>query len=116
MRDYLEFDLTPVEEDCIQTGSDDYLKWQTVEYQALKNQLLRMFGECRCATIKRKLQSHDFGTYYYMAIAYYTFDEVATDYVYNIEANFPLRWDKEALKELAEAGYPLTKGRKIEDV
>ena len=110
MKEYLEFDTAPTEEECVQTGiTEDYLKMQAIEYSALKKQLLRTFGECEGVRITRLSNYHDFGTYYSMKMTYDIEEETAIDYVYNIEENFPDRWDEESLKELREAGYDISR-------
>lgn len=110
MKEYLEFDTAPTDEECVQTGiTEDYLRMQAIEFSVLKKQLLRTFGECRCVEIKKKMNCHDFGAYYSMHITFYVSDEEATNYVYNIEENFPEKWDEESLRELKEAGYDLSR-------
>jgi hypothetical protein len=108
MRDYLEFDCTPVEEECSQTGcTENYLKMQAIEFKVMRNQLLRMFGECETIEIKRKENFHDFGTYYSLHIYYDDDNETESEYVYNIEAKYPVKWDEQARNELTELGYKI---------
>lgn len=108
MRDYLEFDCTPIEEECSQTGcTENYLKMQAIEFEVLRRQLLREFGECGNVVIKRKANPHDFGTYYSLCIYYDDDNETETEFVFNIEEKFPEKWDDQALKELSELGYKI---------
>jgi hypothetical protein len=83
----------------------NYLRMQAIECEVLKNQLIRMFGECETVTIKSKSNAHDFGTYYSLCIYFNDDNETESEFVYNIEEKFPENWDEESLKELSEKGY-----------
>lgn len=108
MKDYLEFDTVPIEEECSQIGhTENYLEMQSIECKVLKNQLLRMFGDCETVVIKRKTNYHDFGTYYSLCVYYDDDNETETEYVFNIEEKFPLEWDEQALKDLSELEYKI---------
>jgi hypothetical protein len=109
MRDYLEFDCTPCDENCVQTGiTEDYLRMNRIECRAMINQLMRMFPDKpEGVSIKRKINYHDFGTYYSIAIYYHDDNEQECEYAYNIEENFPANWDDEAKQELKNSGYKL---------
>lgn len=108
MKDYMEFDTIPIEEECSQTGhTENYLQMQAIECKVLKKQLLRIFGECETVTIKRKTNYHDFGTYYSLCIYYDDENETASEFVYKIEDDFPLNWDEQSKIELIELGYKI---------
>ena len=109
MRDYLEFDCNPIEEDCVQTGkTDNYLQMNAIECRAMINQLIRKFGDKpEGVSIKRKTNYHDFGTYYSIAVYFNDDNEQECEYAYKIEGDYPAYWDDEAKQELQQLGYKL---------
>lgn len=101
--DYQEFDLTPYDETSAQIGEEDFSKRSKLEYYALIDQLIRMFGSPADNNCSFKLGScpHDFGTYYELRVYYKEWNE----YMDNLENDFPSEWDEQALVFLREKGY-----------
>jgi hypothetical protein len=101
--DFQEFDLTPYDEPCAQVGKSGYYKRSKLEYQALTDQLIRMFGNPYDHNVSFSMGScsHDFGTYHELRVEFQEWNE----YLDNLEKGFPKEWDKEALKFLREKGY-----------
>lgn len=100
MRDYLEIGCTPSAESCQQVPYDDP-QLARVECRAFINQLGRVFPPVDGASFTIRSNSHDFGTYYEVAIVFDDGDESACDYAYRVEAKAPEYWDDEARAELA---------------
>lgn len=101
MREVIEIDGTPYEEDCAQVGNDDYKVRAMKECRAFTKQLVRTFGNPpEGVRIIMKTNPHDFGTYYSMAITFDEENEVGSEWAYNVDNNIPANWDAEALAEL----------------
>jgi hypothetical protein len=110
MRDFIEIGTTPYGENCAQLGSDDYLARTKAEIKAFCNQLIRTFGPPPPgAFFRAKANAHDFGTYHELAVYFNDEDEEAVDYAFKCEGEGPEYWDEEARKELAEAGFPVSR-------
>jgi hypothetical protein len=101
MRDYVDLDSVPCDEDCEQLGANyDPIKAKN-EVVAYKHQLLRIFGEPpEGVSIRVKSNPHDFGSYYSIVITFDDNDESGIEWAYNIEDKAPHKWDQEALNEL----------------
>ncbi len=101
MREILELDGVPFQEDCAQVGSDGYKERAHKELRVFRKQLTRMFGEAPAGVkVYIKTNLHDFGTYYTLALSFDDEDEVATERAYNVDEKHPAEWDEEALTEL----------------
>jgi len=110
MKQLIELTSAPYDEDEVaQVGTPGYQERVTKECQAFINQLWRMleakFGLHKdnntylFAFTKRSL-THEFGTYYEVAIRYEENDAHAVEIALWVEDNLPPNWDEEALKEL----------------
>lgn len=96
----LEIGPTPCAETCEQLGPNYSPSRAKAECRAYIGQLRRMFGdEPKGAYLKIASNSHDFGTYYEVAVKFDDNKE-ATDYAYTLESNSPEYWDDDARKEL----------------
>ncbi len=92
MRDYIEFDPAPVNENCVQVGSENYMERARKEGQRFIELLRKKFGpEPAGAYIKLKFVPHDFGSYAEVRVEYAT--QIGQAYAYCIESNLPLTWD-----------------------
>lgn len=100
MREYIEFDTTPYEEEAAQVGAEDYTERARREGRLLIAQLKRMFPPVEGVRFVVKGNSHDYGTYYEVRL-YYT-DETE-EYASIVESGFPAVWDDEARLELAQS-------------
>ena len=101
MRETLEIGSSPCNEECAQVGQDGYSLRAAKECQAFKNQLIRVFGEPpEGARLKIKGSSHDFGTYYEVAVSFNVENEIAAEYAFKLEGEGPTEWDQEAKTEL----------------
>lgn len=103
MMDYEQYDTTPCEEDCAQIGQSDYQKRVRLEFKAMKDQLIRLFGDPEPHKVFFGMMSnaHDFGTYWDFKMSY----EEWNDYTKLIDKSWPDRWDAEAKKFLKDNGY-----------
>jgi hypothetical protein len=112
MRDYLDFECVPFNEECEQMGPNyDALKAR-LECRVFIKQLRRQFGdEPSTALLKVKSNPHDFGSYLSVVCVFEENDEDAVKYAYDIEENLPDCWDEESIAELREAGYEIASER-----
>ena len=101
MRDSLDLDTTPVEEQCQQVGPNYDPAKARLEAQTMIAQLQRKFGSPPDGVrFKIKSNPHDFGSYYSIEIIFDGDNESATDYAYKVEGDFPEYWDDESKKAL----------------
>lgn len=102
MREYLEFDTCPIDEEIVsvERGSIDYIipmKQQGRKYIALLN---KVFGDPPGdAYFGMKANDHDFGTYYSVCIFFNNEDEEESEFAYFVEGNLPRTWDDEEFKD-----------------
>ncbi len=103
MRDYITIGSTPAEEDCAQVGTDDYYCRMRIEQRAFRRQLLRQFGEPPGnARIRTKSFPHDHGEYHEVVVTFDDQSEEEVEYAMKVEAETPMNWDAEALKEVQD--------------
>jgi hypothetical protein len=109
MRDQFELGTSvPHDEPCIQLGELDYSRFSKMEARALINQIKRIIGEPPYETGFKIISCpHDFGVYHDVAIVYDDNDEESQEYMLEAESAIPSKWDKEAIKELKDQGYPV---------
>lgn len=103
MRDYLEIDTVPTEEDCAQVGAPDYYERARREARAFIGQILRHYPEPRYGDITIKRNQHDFGEYLSIKINFDDDDEESCNWAFAIEGDnlAALReWDEIARAEL----------------
>ena len=104
MRDYLEIDTVPSEEDCAQVGAPDYYTQARREARAYIDQILRHYPAPTWGDICIKRNAHDFGEYFSIKIIFDDTDEESCNWAYDIEAD-PLgvlqNWDAEARAALS---------------
>jgi len=99
--DTLELASAPVGEECAQLGSPDYYERAKKECNAFIGQLRRKFGkEPVGARLYVKANAHDFGSYYEVACKFDGSNQEAIEYAFDLEANLPENWDKQAKSEL----------------
>ena len=100
--DYLDLGSAPSDENCAQLGVDDsYEARARRECRALIGQLKRLCGDPPPgARFRIMSNSHDFGTYYSVAIEYDPNDEDAVAYAYRCDEESPDQWDLAARLEL----------------
>jgi|LauGreDrversion4_2_1035121.scaffolds.fasta_scaffold40431_7 hypothetical protein len=111
MRDQFELGTTvPHDEPCFQMGENDFSKFSKIEARALINQIIRIIGNPPDRTgLKIISCPHDFGTYYDVAVIYDDDSEESQEWMLKAESGIPCNWDKEAILELKEQGYPVTR-------
>jgi len=94
MPSYLSLAPAPVEEDCVQLGTDDYTARARAECQRFIALLRKKFGpEPLGARFAVKTFAHDFGEYLEVVCC---FDETlpeSVEYAYRCEENLPATWD-----------------------
>lgn len=103
MRDYLEIDTVPTDEDCAQVGAPDYDTRARREARAFINQILRHYPEPLYGDITFKRNQHDFGEYLSIKINFDDDDEESCNWAFAIEGDnlgVLREWDKEARAEL----------------
>ena len=87
MRDYLEIDPVPTEEDCAQVGAPDYYERARREARAFIGQILRHYPEPLYGNITIKRNSHDFGEYLSIKINFDDDDEESCNWAFAIEGD-----------------------------
>lgn len=102
MRETIEFDTVPYDEECAQVGVDGYELRACAEGRALIGQLKRTYGKelPPALSIRVKPCSHDFGSYYQVIVAFDVNDTEAQEAAYWFDSNFPSKWDTAAKDEL----------------
>lgn len=107
MIDYMFLGSAPADEECAQVGTDEYADRARVECIAYKKQIARLVAAAgkeipAKAAIITKGQSHDYGTYYEVAVRFDDNDADACDFAYWLEEHMPGKWDDEARAFLFE--------------
>lgn len=102
--DYLEFDTVPSSEPCVQIGDENYRYLAILEADVLIDQLKRTFPQAHPLGLdfKRTYNSHDFGQYIGIKIVYNS-DIPDHELVYDIDKNFPEKWDETSLARLSKS-------------
>lgn len=106
MIDYITVETTPIDEPCAQLGSENYQSNSLKEYHAMSEMLYRLFPNDKII-IKINHNNHDFGVYHDIKIVFNTENEESMKQAFNIENNYPLKWDAEALEYLKRSNYKL---------
>lgn len=103
MRDHLEFDTVPYEEEGAQTVDEDYYTRSHHEGRVMLAYLRRLFGEpplgVRLHVATRT--AHDY-PYTQIVGSYDEHDDEGRNWVWNLEEEWPARWDAQARAELAK--------------
>ena len=104
--DFIEISPTPVGEECVQVGQDNYNALNRIETRAFVRQLERMFpNRPEGVVFKTKGYPHDFGTYHEVVAQYPVDDEAAESFAMEVQNQAPKKWDEEARAELEKQGY-----------
>ena len=96
MREYYELGPVPSEEDCLQTGKDDFSLMKK-ECRIYQRQLERMFQGLQFGV---KTFPHDFGSYCEVVVYYDSENQDEAEKVWSIESDLPAKWDNIAKEEL----------------
>lgn len=106
MKDYLYLGPTPADESCVQVGDSDYKEKSTIEMDTFINQLYRHFGDeffqDAGIYLKKKWNSHDFGTYGEVVVVYDDENADSTNAAFHIESHCPENWDDESIENLQQ--------------
>ena len=117
MKDYLYIGPTPSDESCVQVGDENYREKATIELDAFINQLYRHFGqefiENNGIYLKKKWNSHDFGTYGEIVVVFDDSNDESVNAAFHIESNCPENWDEDAVIELEKAFETLLEMERI---
>jgi hypothetical protein len=103
MRDYLEIDTVPTEEDCAQVNAADYPQAARREARAYIAQILRHYPAPIYGDLCIKRNAHDFGEYLSVKIIFDDTDEESCNWAYDIESDklgVLREWDSAARAEL----------------
>jgi hypothetical protein len=97
MRDYLDLDTTPADEDSAQLGAEGYRDKAHAEYLRMVELLTRKFGHLPMgASYQFKGCPHDFGTYYQLRLHYDEDFKESVEFAYAVEDNWPKTWEDDA--------------------
>ncbi len=97
MINYLELGSSPANEPCVQTTDPDYCELAVVECRRFKALLAAHYAaqhagrECP-VSLRVKSNSHDFGTYYEVAVRFDDRVEAQIEAAYWFEENAPTEW------------------------
>ena len=93
MRDYLVIGSSPCEENCVQTGSENYSARQKKECRLYIEAIRKKLGkEPQGASLELKSFPHDFGTYTEVVCSFDTDIEESREYAYKCESDSPATW------------------------
>jgi hypothetical protein len=91
---------TPPGEECAQLGSPGYHELARAECSRYKDLIVRVFGPPPAgATLVTVGNSHDFGTYYEVAVQYRADDAEAEAYALAVDNEGPSAWDDDAPRD-----------------
>lgn len=97
MIDFVEIETTPAEEDCAQTGTENYSMISRQEGKRMVAGVLKYFakeiGEKQIG-FKFHNNPHDFGSYLTIKILFNDNDEEAARLAYLIENELPQTWEE----------------------
>jgi hypothetical protein len=83
----------PAEEDCAQVGSSDYARRAIDECRRYIDAIRKVWGpEPEGARLTVKSQSHDFGTYYEVAVVFDGTIKAAAEYAVKCDRDAPKTW------------------------
>lgn len=101
MREYMDLDSSPCDEEGAQVGQPDYTQRAQRECRAYINQIIRMHGPVpEGIGLRIANNPHDFGTYYTVRVYFNTDNAEQKKWAYKVEAGLPAKWDYEAKREL----------------
>jgi len=93
MKDFINIGSSPIEEECAQVGSENYLERARQECQRYIATIRRVCGkEPEGARLAVIAFPHDFGTYYEVVCHYDDSCPESFDYALWIEGNGPVVW------------------------
>lgn len=103
MRDYIDLDCVPYDEECIPAGQAGCAR----ETRTYRDQLWRMlcaeFGEENIrVSVKVALNAHDLADYHSVRVIYNDLDETAVEQAYWLDNNIPAKWDAVAQAKIRE--------------
>jgi hypothetical protein len=95
MRDYLVIGSSPCEEDCVQTGSENYSARQKKECRLYIEAIRKKLGkEPQGASLKLKSFLHDFGAYQEVVCYFDTELPESEEYAFKCEGESPATWSE----------------------
>ncbi len=110
--DFINIGATPYGEECVQVGSDDYMKYAQIQCNIFQEQLERQFSNPPPRTwFSVKSFPHEFGSYLEVVCHFDDADEASMDWAYNVEGNGPEYWDPIAVAKLYK--YSNIKGMEV---
>jgi len=100
MRDYLVIGSSPIGEDCVQVGTEDYLRKSRIECNHFIKALRKRFGiEPFNTQLMVKSFPHDFGIYHEVVCYYETNDKNSEEYAFQCESETPLTWEEVGMEK-----------------
>ena len=102
-RDYITLGPTPMGEDCIQVGSEEYHNGDDKrEVKRFCEMLQKRFPEWSSEMVMfgKKTFPHDFGSYTEACVYYDDEKEESCEFAYFVEGNLPEMWDDETILHL----------------
>ncbi len=94
MRDFLSLGSSPIDEECVQVGEQDYASLAKQECARFIGLVRRTFGpEPEGAALQTKAFPHDLGTYYEVVCFFDPEIQASVDYAYRCEGETPRTWE-----------------------
>ena len=94
MKDYLNIGSAPIEEDCVQVGTDNYMQDSRKECQRFVDLLNMKFpNKPNGVDFKIKSFPHEFGTYREVVVSYDDSVEEQVEFAFMVEDQTPLTWE-----------------------
>jgi hypothetical protein len=101
MMDGFSLGPVPCNEECVQVGTEDYMRRAKIECRAFVNQLERQFPDTPSGVYFRITHNpHEFGTYLDVEVRFNDDDSEATAFAIKVENEAPEDWDEIAKKEI----------------
>jgi hypothetical protein len=97
MKDFMDLGSSPVDEECVQLGCENYYELARTECKRYIQLLRKIHGpEPEGCRLKIKSCPHDFGDYLEVVCEYETENEQTVEWAFKIENNLPATWEGES--------------------
>jgi hypothetical protein len=95
MKDYFSIGSSPIEETCVQLGTENYAERAKQECKRFIELIRKNIGEePDGAQLGIKGFDHDFGRYYEVVCYFDDSNKDAVDYAIRCEKEMPLKWEE----------------------
>lgn len=100
MQDEIDIGPSPAMEDAVQLGAPDYQRDARTQSRAFIEAIRKVCGrEPEGARLRITSNSHEFGTYYSVAVKFDAENEAAVEYAMKVEAQAPGTWEEAGMTD-----------------